>query len=289
MVRLEDIDAKVDPIAFKKVVDYLFSQKVPFSLAVIPHYKDPFGAQSGGVPTEIPMAQATNLRMALDYAMTRGGEILQHGYTHQSDNMRNPDNGASGLDFEFWNMVTDRPMAGDSVPWARGRIDAGLREMLDLGFLPVAWETPHYSASPATLRAVSEVFTTAYHNAPYYSSDQPNLTPGLNADWTIFQFFPYVIERDHFGLRLLPETLGNLQYFEFGADEEGTSELLLQNAKQMQVVRDGFASFFVHPFLMVPSGAYNGRGYDDLVRIVEGLSAMGYTWASPSQLTHVPR
>lgn len=289
MVRLEDIDAQVNPDAFKKLVDYLYSKNVPFSLAVIPHYKDPYGAQNSGKPTEIPMSEAPMLRMALDYALARGGEILQHGFTHQSDNMINPYSGASGIDYEFWDIVHDRPMPDDSVPWALGRINTGLREMLDLGFQPVAWETPHYGSSPATLDAVSQVFQTAYHSASYYTSEHPDLTPGINADHWLFQFFPYVIQRDRYNLRVLPETMGNLQYFEFGATVEGTSKELLENAKYMQAVRDGFASFYVHPFLMVPSGTYNGRGYDDLVRIVEGLTAMGYTWTSPSRLTQAPR
>ena len=109
MVRLEDVDAKVNPEAFKKLVDYLHSKSVPFAMAVIAHYKDPFGSQSNGVPADIPMAEATNLRLALDYALARGGEILQHGTTHQYENMINDFSGASGIDFEFWDMVDDKP------------------------------------------------------------------------------------------------------------------------------------------------------------------------------------
>lgn len=284
MVRLEDIDAKVNPEAFKKTVDYLYSKGVPFSLAVIPHYKDPYGAQSGGVPTDIPMAQATNLRLALDYALARGGEILQHGTTHQSEDMINNVSGASGIDYEFWDMVHDKPLPGDAVPWARDRINAGLRQLLDLGYLPVAWETPHYVGSPSTLLAVEQIYQTAYQRHMYYTSDHPNLTPGMGADFGVDQFAPYIMERDIYGLRVLPETLGNLQYVEFGADEELTSKELLENARYLRAVRDGFASFFVHPFLMVPAGAYDGRGYRDLTEIVEGLTAMGYSWTSPSRL-----
>ncbi|MDO5625373.1 MAG: polysaccharide deacetylase family protein [Pseudomonadota bacterium] len=288
MVRLEDIDAKVVPGNFKPVVDYLHAQGVPFSLAVIPHYRDPYGTQNNGVPTDIPLAQATMLRMALDYALARGGEILQHGYTHQSDHYRNgqPGNGASGFDYEFWDVPRNAPLPGDSPAWALARVNAGLRALLDQGFAPVAWETPHYIGSPSVLRAVSQVFQSAYQRHTYYTSDTPDLTPGPGADFEIGQFFPYLIERDIYGLRVLPENLGNLQYHAFGAEHEITAREVLEYARYARAVRDGFGSFFFHPFL---AGAQaHGRGLHDLQQIVEGLQAMGYTWTSPSRL-NAPR
>lgn len=282
MMRFEDADAKVNPVAFKRVVDLAFERKVPFSVGVVPHYKDPLGAQSAGVPTDIPMANALNLRLALDYALARGGEILQHGTTHQTEGMINNASGATGIDYEFWDTVNDRPLPGDSVDWAKNRINNGLRQMLDLGYMPVAWETPHYVGSPSTLQAVAQIYEMGYQRHTYYTSDQPDLKAG---DYMVDQFFPFVIERDRYGLRVLPENLGNLQYFEFGADEELTSKEVLENARYQKVVRDGFASFFFHPFLAVESQAqkYDGRGYTHLKEIVDGLTAMGYTWTSPSR------
>lgn len=282
MIRLEDIDAKVSPPAFKPVVDYLFSQNVPFSMAVIPHYKDPYGAQSNGVPTEIPLRDAKTLRLALDYALARGGEILQHGYTHQADNMVNDVSGASGIDFEFWDAVRYAPLPQDSVEWAAQRVHAGLSEFLDLGYRPVAWETPHYQGSPSILRAVTDIYQTAYQRHTYYTSDKPNLKPGMGADFEVWQTFPYIIERDRYGLRVLPENLGNLQYFQYGVNEEYTAETILQGARYAKVIRDGFASFFFHPFLVEGT---EGRGLQDLRDIVEGLQEMGYTWTSPSRLS----
>ena len=284
MIRLEDIDAQVDPDNLKPVVDYLHGKGIPFSMAVIPHYKDPYGSQNAGVPMDIPLAEATTLRLALDYSVARGGEILQHGLSHQSDKYLNgfPGTGGSGLDYEFWDVMRNAPMLDDSVPWALSRVNQGLREFLDLGYQPVAWETPHYHGSPSTLRAVAQVYQSAYQRHTYYTSDHPNLTPGLGADFELWQFFPYVVERDHYGLRVLPENLGNLQYYQFGVEEELTAQDILLNARYALAVRDGFASFFFHPFL---AGAITGgRGMDDLREIVEGMEAMGYTWTSPTRL-----
>ena len=39
----------------------------------------------------------------------------------------------------------------------RMQITPGLRQMLDLGYMPVAWETPHYVGSPSTLQAVAQI------------------------------------------------------------------------------------------------------------------------------------
>lgn len=281
MVRLEDVDAMVNPAAFKAVVDALAGQGVPFTMAVIPHYKDPYGAQNRGVPQDIPLAQATTLRLALDYALVRGGEIAQHGYTHQSDDMINTVSGSSGLDFEFWDSVHNRPMPGDSIAWASGRILAGRDELLALGLRPLVWEMPHYIGSPMAEQAAAQIYPTIYGKKNYYTSEHPDLTPGPGADFEMYQFFPYLIERDRDGVRVLPETLSNIQYFQFGADEEVTAATMLQAARKLKVVRDGFASFFFHPFLVEGTG---GRGMQDLQDIVRGLSALGYQWASPSQL-----
>ena len=179
-------------------------------------------------------------------------------------------------------------LPGDSIPWALNRIEDGLWQMLNLGFRPVAWETPHYIGSPSTLQAVAQVHRSAYQRHVYFTSDHPDLTPGMGADFAVDQFSPYILERDIYGLRIMPETLGNLQYFEFGAEEEFTSKELLENAKYMRAVRDGFASFFVHPFLMLPSGDYDGRGYQHLTEIIEGISELGFTWTAPSQTDTLP-
>jgi uncharacterized protein YdaL len=43
MVRLEDVSALVSVTAMKSLTDYLYQQRIPFSIATIPYYKDPLG------------------------------------------------------------------------------------------------------------------------------------------------------------------------------------------------------------------------------------------------------
>jgi len=284
MVRLEDVGALVDPGSMQQLSDYLAQQGVPFSIGVIPRYTDPLGAYNGGVPMTIRFARATDLRNSLTYARARGGEIVMHGFTHQYANVRNPHTGVSGDDFEFWNIVTNTPVAEDSITWARNRLQTGLKELTDNGFPTTVWETPHYHASPLASKAMPQVFPTSYHRAVYYTADRPNLTAATARDYAAGQFFPYVIQRDYYGQRILPEGLGNIEYDIRDIDPTSfynyTPQDILTNADYVTAVRDGFASFFFHPFWLEPG--LGVPGFDDFRTTVEGITAKGFRWVAPS-------
>ena len=286
LVRLEDVGARVSVQAMKTLTDYLYGKGVPFSIAVIPHYEDPLGVFNGGTPQTIPLAKAVNLKATLDYAVPRGGEIVLHGYTHQYRKQHNPHSGVSGHDYEFWNITTNAPVTEDSMAWALDRLHAGLAELISNGFKPVAWETPHYHASALTSRAVAQVFDTTYQRVVYFTADQPNFNPSPNKDFALGQIFPYVIKKDHYGQRVLPENLGNIQY-DIGILDSTSSVMntwqdIVTNAEYAKTVRDGFASFFFHPFLLEP--AAQAPGYEDFQKMIDGINALGYTWVAPSQI-----
>ena len=57
---------------------------------------------------------------------------------------------------------------------------------------------------------------------------------------------------------------------------------LIPNSKHAKPVRDGFASFFFHPFWLEPS--INTPGFDDFKKTIEGISQLGFTWVAPSKL-----
>ena len=59
---------------------------------------------------------------------------------------------------------------------------------------------------------------------------------------------------------------------------------LLINAQYGLVVRDGFASFFFHPFWLEPE--INKPGFADLKSLVDGITRLGYTWVAPSKMTN---
>lgn len=286
MVRLEDVDATVNPANMRKLGDFLATKSIPYSVATIPEYVDPFGKYNGGIPEKIPFSQATALRNTLNYALTKRGEIVQHGYTHQSGNRINANSGVSGDDFEFWDASNNTPMAEETATnnWGANRITTGRRDLLAYGYTPVAWEFPHYQASATSMRAVAPLYAKTYQRQVYYTADVPKLNGG--GDYAVGQFFPYVIKKDYYGQKVLPENLGNFEYDLSWIDPNATLVYTWQdivlNAKYAYAVRDGFASFFFHPFLLEPS--LNLPALQDFKNAVNGINNMGYRWTSPSRL-----
>ncbi|MFC5496848.1 DUF2334 domain-containing protein [Caenimonas terrae] len=286
LVRLEDVGAMVSVDAMKKLSDYLSSRKIPFSIAVIPHYVDAFGKYNDGVPQSIPLSQATDLKTSLNYARARGGEIVMHGYTHQYGKMNNPHTDVSGDDYEFWNIVANTPVAEDSTAWALGRLIAGAGELAMAGYQPVAWETPHYQGSALSSKAVPMVFKTTYQRVVYYTADKPNFNAATSKDFAMGQIFPYVIKKDYYGQRVIPESLGNIEYDIHTIDPTSnynyTPADIYGNAQYALTVRDGFASFFFHPFWLEP--ALNLPGFADFQKVIDGITQLGFTWVAPSKV-----
>jgi uncharacterized protein YdaL len=286
LVRLEDVGALVSVDAMKKLTDYLYAKRVPYSIATIPLYVDPLGAYNGGVPQTVPLSQATNLKRSLDYATARGAEIVMHGYTHQYGRMRNPHTGVSGDDYEMWNIVDNKPVAEDSPEWVRGRLAAGITDLRANGYNPVAWEMPHYQGSAIANRTASQLFPTTYQRVVYYTADKPNFFSATAKDFSMGQIFPYVIQKDYYGQRVLPESLGNIEYDISAIDPTSnynyTAEDIVTNAKFGKAVRDGFASFFFHPFWLEPELGVPGLA--DFQKTIDGITQLGYTWVAPSKL-----
>jgi uncharacterized protein YdaL len=287
MVRLEDVGAMVSVQAMKTLSDYLFAKGIPYSIAVIPKYVDPLGAYNGGVPQTVPLEEALNLKRSLDYAVARGGEIVMHGYTHQYGEIVNLSSGVSGDDYEFWNMISNSPVAEDSTEWSLGRYNAGLADLANNGYgTPVAWETPHYQGSAVASRATTQAFHTTYQRVVYYTADTPDFNAPVSRDFTLGQVFPYVIRKDYYGQRILPENLGNIEYDISAIDPSShftyTWRDVHLNAKYALTVRDGFASFFFHPFWLEPD--LGTPGFQDFKRLIDGITNLGYVWTSPSAL-----
>jgi uncharacterized protein YdaL len=311
LIRLEDVSAKVEPTSFRQLVNYLSNQDIPFSVALIPTYRDAFGVNNHGVPETIELAQAPNLLNAAKYARQRGGSLVMHGHTHQFNALQNP-SGLTGTDWEFWDVLNNAPVPGDSQALLLRRIDAGLSALRAQGLLPFAWETPHYQGSPLAYRAAQKRFNVKYERGTYYTADRPKLAEG---DYAVPQFFPYLIKEDFYGHRVIPENLGNVVY----SQGETTAALrnkatpapcgqrtslsqtdslrlrhnvrrslvgnhfaLYENARYAWVVRDGFASFFFHPYLVrADSGA---PALADLKVLVDGIEKLGYKWAAARSL-----
>ena len=304
LVRLEDVSAITEP-AHLATLAALMQQwqdpatgaaaQIPFSIALISRYRDPLGVYNGGVAQEIRLRNARALRTALNDALARGGRLVMHGWSHQYSNVRNPWSGVSGDDFEFWDIVGNRPLPKDALRDWRSYIDAGIKELTGSGYSAFAFEMPHYRASPRAYRAVAERFRVGYERVHYYTSESPVLDPTSSArDFAVGQFFPYPIKRDWYGRKVLPENLGNIEYDISAIDPSSNLsygwEELARNAEVLQaVVRDGTASFFFHPFwlgtFVRPDGSvYPIDALGDLRRLLSAINALGFRFVDPTTL-----
>lgn len=239
LLRIEDVTPVDDPSRIEEITDFLSGRKIPFQISLIPIFKDP------DEQVEVYLSDRPAMVRALRRAVSRGCTIVLHGATHQH-------RGISGDDYEFWDDIAGVPIPHESPDWVDQRVRLALKECFRNGLYPLAWETPHYSASQSDYAAIARYFDTFNDRvmAAELSGTQ--------------QIFPYPVKLRSLGLSVVPENLG------FLAMERPAPEVLLENAKNMKVVRDGTASFFFHPFL--PSKF--------LKMLVQGMLSQGWEFIS---------
>jgi uncharacterized protein YdaL len=281
LVRIEDVTPIADPERLRALADVLSAEGSPFAVAVVPVHVDPHGAYTGGRPEVVRMRDAPEVADALRYMVARGGVLVLHGYTHQHGTDLNPYSGVTGDDFEFWTAHVDAenrvvyggPVPDDSAEFASSRVRAGLDELAAAGLpAPAIFEYPHYAGSPVASRAIAPIVPTAWHRGLYVEGVLPGGAP--EGPRIFQQLFPYVVT-DVYGFRVLPENLGNYQpeAHNAGVPTRFVKDLVA-NARANLVVRDGFASFFFHPFFE-----------PELLReIVRGIEDEGYTFVSAESL-----
>ena len=283
LVRIEDVGPNADPAQLRAVADFLASRKIPFSVAVFAEYDDPAGRYSGGTPVHLRMRDAPAVVAALKYMIQNGGTLIAHGYTHQYAGGPNP-YGVSAGDFEYYKahlaaddtVVLDGPVPEDSAAWASGRLADARAEWAAAGLpRPDIFEFPHYAAGPIDYQTISAQVTARYERAMYYAGSLSGTT--LDPTRYASQFFPYPV-RDVYGAAVIPESLGNVETQGFNQHEARLPAQILESARRQLVIRDGVASFFYHPFL--------GTGY--LAQLVEGVQALGYTFAPASDMILQP-
>jgi len=279
-VRIEDVGPDADPAELNAVTNYLYGQKIPFTVAVYSRYRDPNGVYNGGVAEDYTLASKPAVVTALKYMQSHGGTLLMHGYTHQLDALNNPYDAVSADDFEFYtahvdassNVIYDGPAKQDSADWAKGRITASNMDWL-LAKLPTPtiFEPPHYAASAIDYKTINTLFSTRYDRGLYF----PGLLSGGTIDPSKLdgQFFPYSV-RDVYGTAVIPENIGNIEPEPFNNHPARLPADLVANAKANLAVRDGTASFFYHPYL--------GTAY--LKTTVAGIKALGYTFVAGPDL-----
>lgn len=277
LARIEDIGPASDPTELRAVADTLSRAGVPFGFGVSPQFEDPHGVLGG--PTSLQLRNAGAVASAIRYMQSKGGVLIEHGYTHQYRDVANPYNAVSGDDFEFYRVTENPdhsltyvgPVPEDTSPaWTDARITAANAEFAASGVSqPTIFEFPHYAASVHGYRAVADRFSTRWERTLYFSG----VLRGGEVDHSRFigQMLPYNV-RDVYGTVVLPENLGSYEPDWFYIFPPRPVSAILADASRNLVVRDGFASFYFHPFY--PTNV--------LRRIVDGIRSRGYTFVSPT-------
>jgi len=268
LVRLEDINPSDDPGNIIKTVNYLSSQKIPFSMAVVPIYRNPYDNKT------VYLHDSPELVKALKYAVDHGGKIFMHGITHQQDITTWQKYNITTLAYEFFDFDTKIPVPGDNMMWVYQRIKEGLDEFKLVGLPVTGFEVPHYSASRLDFYAFGQLFNLNYHRPALYL-EAPDGVVYEN------QFFPYVVYWDIYGETLIPENLG---YVGNDPGYYNPPDSIIAHAKYFLAVRDGIASFFWHPTLANYTDEEHFYGLESLKKIVRNLKQMGYTFVSPTDL-----
>jgi uncharacterized protein YdaL len=280
LVRLEDISGQTDVGALRAVADYLYSQKIPFGFGVVPEYRDPRGVYNSGRAERIRLQDNRSMATLLKDMAARGGVMIMHGNTHQWDSAINPYNQVSADDYEFFRVTENAdhtltyqgPIPGENTTWSRNRIVSGELLFTAAGLaVPKIFEFPHYSASATAYAAAGARFATRWERSLYFNG----LLAGTAVSYSrIFgQLFPYVV-RDVYGTKVLPENLGNIEPIKFYEYPTRFPADIIRAAEKNLVVRDGFASFYFHPFFDLSM----------LRETVDGIRALGYTFVSPASL-----
>ena len=237
MVRIEDVTPDDEPEGLQRAVDILVKEGIPFQISLVPVFVDPSSRR------EVRLSESPQMIKVLQDATARGATLVLHGYTHQY-------RGITPDDFEFWDGFRNTPRADDSPELAREKLNAALEECFRSGLYPIAWETPHYAASPTDYAEFARVFSTFNEETMIDVQGSQQSFP-----------FPTVDTR---GMYIVPENIGYLP------EENPSPAALIENARAMLVVRDGIASAFVHDFLDLRL----------MQQTVRGIKKLGYTFTS---------
>ncbi|GAB6280796.1 MAG: hypothetical protein STSR0007_09000 [Thermovirga sp.] len=225
MLRLEDINPSYSGERLKRLkdcIDFLYSEGVPFAMAVFPVF-----INSKGAPRALLLTDNPPLLEVLRNAEKKGGTVIMHGTSHQYHQV-------SGEGSEFWDVETDGPIP-DEKKYFHERMLYGLWLFREAGLHPKLFEAPHYNMPLSLQRELTQYFGTIAGSLMI-----------TDESYTISQDFPYMIHRSWAGLRVLPEQLG---YIASDAEDISVIAIMEKLDTMTSIVRDPFACFFYHPYV----------------------------------------
>ncbi|MBI4042533.1 MAG: DUF2334 domain-containing protein [Deltaproteobacteria bacterium] len=275
--RIEDVHPEIDLRPLRNLIAILREYGIPFQISLIPIYADPEGVDQGKKNRITPLHVKKEFLEFLNELDPAEVTFIWHGVTHQYRDWKNPYNGVSGDDFEFWDAREQAPLAEDSPDFVLDRLEDGWQALSKGGVKPAIWEVPHYQASALDYLIFSRVFSWTIGRilyCPYRVTGLPDFSPDLWFENELpdspamrrggfqnlsvvtsgkpeGQLFPYEIYGDIYGQRVLPENLGNIQPYEDASVKNPRSvDDLIRTARRNKVLRDVWGSLFFHTYCM---------------------------------------
>ncbi|NLI92144.1 MAG: DUF2334 domain-containing protein [Peptococcaceae bacterium] len=239
------------------VVDYLYNNGIPFSVAWIPRYVDPLKGLDVDIAKQNSLFNA-NFVYTLDYITAKNGTIGLHGYTHQYGNTRS----GSGAEFPGspnYN-VPNKPK------YVQERLENAIESAHRLDIDYTFFEAPHYIIKPEYLHMVEKRFDIIYQGNAKKVIKKRN---GNHITWYIGAYLEFIPSEEDADISHLRKRLDNL--------EDGV-----------------LASFFFHPcfdfddiVITKDSKGYPAYTYSEdspLHQIVRDFSERGYVFVSLEEM-----
>ena len=283
LIRLEDLGPgasygdETSLTKLRAVADYLYSEQVPFHVAVIPRFVNPgtrYDKSIGDTSDSFIQLFDDTLR----YLKFRGGFLCMEGYTHQYNQV------VSGDGPEFYDaFCTGVNCPPDDPPgscedesslvgsWAASRIQGGFDAYERSGItFDGGWITPEYTASP-TQMCILQSYTGLFYQDPPAGGRMLTI---LDTDEPFYR-----------GTVFVPTPLGYVL---------GTNPQQSVNAMCAEITGysgNDLASFFYHAYLEFPFIQITADGivYDDnsyLKQLVRCFKQQGFTFTSIYDVTN---
>ena len=313
LIRIEDVNVTTPLKKLTRLLDALREVQVPAQIALVPIFADPLGI-TGHDPTKkgVPLDQPPGFAETLRQLQASGTSLVWHGVTHQYGDHKNPV-GVSVDDYEFLVASTEKPIPEDSVDYVLNLMNRGWNVFDRSGLVPLSWEVPHYAASALDYYLFARLFHWNYGKIRYVPHQATRLkaTPspmlwfektGLAGDSerrsffeglrvietgaSSMQFFPYEIYKDSYGQSVMPENLG-YPHAAYSNVPERTLEMIFADAKRNRVIRDSWASFYLHVSDIERINAQfpemKDAGLTQTLAMVQQLKQIGYDFQSVNQ------
>lgn len=276
LARLEDISPNHSKDELKRMLDALKNLNIPFTTNVIPLYQK-YDAITN-TTTVLDWKSSSALSELLRIPSIKG-QIFQHGYTHQYENLLNP-YGETGDDFEFWRVTLNAdgswnyvgPIPGLTPAGALTRVQTG-RSILSslstpkINMSPVGWTTPHYASDPDYYPGIKNLYSRVWERRLYRVG-------GIVAG----QFFPYPV-RDVTGQLILPENMGSIE-------PTWPASKIVEIARANRALRCPWAGHFFHTYIIDPT--YTGTEalkVDQFKKMFKDIISLGYSYQDSTTVT----